>query len=41
VYDGKLIKGWQVVPEVAYFRALSGRTPNTAATFMQGPARST
>lgn len=36
VYDGKLIKGWQVVPEVAYFRALSGRTPNTAATFMQG-----
>ena len=36
VYDGKLIKGWQVVPEVYYFRAMSGRTPNTAATFMQG-----
>lgn len=36
VYDGKLIKGWQVVPEIYYSRALSGRTPTTAATFMRG-----
>lgn len=36
VYDGTLIPGWQVVPEVFYFRALSGRTPNSAATFMKG-----
>lgn len=36
VYDGTLIPGWQVVPEVYYFRALSGRTPNSAATFMKG-----
>lgn len=36
VYDGTLIPGWQVVPEVYYFRALSGRTPNGAATFMKG-----
>ncbi|NRR29344.1 DUF1302 domain-containing protein [Oxalobacteraceae bacterium] len=36
VYDGSLIPGWQVVPEVYYFRALSGRTPNGAATFMKG-----
>ncbi len=36
VYDGTLIPGWQVVPEVYYFRALDGRTPNGAATFMKG-----
>nr|WP_314607618.1 DUF1302 domain-containing protein [uncultured Janthinobacterium sp.] len=36
VYDGTLIPGWQVVPEVYYFRALNGRTPNSAATFMKG-----
>jgi hypothetical protein len=36
VYDGTLVPGWQVVPEVFYFRALSGRTPNGAATFMKG-----
>jgi hypothetical protein len=36
VYDGTLVPGWQVVPEVYYFRALSGRTPNGAATFMKG-----
>ncbi len=35
-YDGNLIPGWQVVPEVYYFQALSGRTPNLAATFMKG-----
>lgn len=36
VYDGSLIPGWQVVPELYYFRALSGRTPSGAATFMEG-----
>ncbi|MES2017747.1 MAG: DUF1302 domain-containing protein [Pseudomonadota bacterium] len=36
VYDGTLIPGWQVVPEVYYFRAINGRTPNGAATFMKG-----
>ncbi|WP_077035537.1 DUF1302 domain-containing protein [Pelomonas sp. KK5] len=36
VYDGTLIPGWQVVPELYYFRALSGRTPNTMAQFMKG-----
>ena len=36
VYDGSLIPGWQVVPELYYFQAVKGRTPNTAATFMQG-----
>jgi hypothetical protein len=36
VYDGTLISGWQVVPEIYYFQAVGGRTPNIAATFMQG-----
>jgi hypothetical protein len=36
VYDGTLIPGWQVVPEVYYFQAVKGRTPNIAGTFMQG-----
>lgn len=36
VYDGTLIPGWQVVPEIYYFQALKGRTPNSASTFMQG-----
>lgn len=36
VYDGTLLPGWQVVPEVYYFQALSGRTPNTSALFMKG-----
>jgi hypothetical protein len=36
VYDGSLIEGWQVVPEIYYFHALSGRTPNLAANFMKG-----
>lgn len=35
-YDGTLIDGWQVVPEVFWFRALSGRTPNLSASFMKG-----
>jgi hypothetical protein len=36
VYDGTVIPGWQVVPEVYYFQALSGRTPNASALFMKG-----
>ena len=36
VYDGSLVPGWQVVPELYYFQAVSGRTPNMMATFMQG-----
>lgn len=35
-YDGTLIEGWQVVPEIYYFRALSGRTPNLTSMFMRG-----
>lgn len=35
-YDGTLIDGWQVVPEVYYFQALSGRTPNVTALLMNG-----
>jgi len=36
VYDGTLLPGWQVVPEVYYFQAVSGRTPNTVGLFMEG-----
>jgi hypothetical protein len=36
VYDGKLIPGWQVVPEIYFFHAVNGRTPNLAANFMKG-----
>ncbi|WQD80838.1 DUF1302 domain-containing protein [Paraburkholderia kururiensis] len=36
VYDGKLIPGWQVIPEVYYFQAVSGRTPNAVGQFMEG-----
>lgn len=39
-YDGTLIPGWQVIPELYYFQALSGRTPNASALFMKG-AKST
>ena len=35
-YDGTVLPGWQVVPEVYYFRAMNGRTPNASALFMQG-----
>jgi hypothetical protein len=35
-YDGTLIPGWQVVPEIYYYQAVSGRTPNIAGTFMKG-----
>jgi len=36
VYDGTLIPGWQVVPEIYYFQAVKGRTPNAMGLFMQG-----
>lgn len=35
-YDGSLISGWQVTPEIYYFQAVKGRTPNAMATFMEG-----
>lgn len=36
VYDGTVLSGWQLQPEVYYFQALSGRTPNPSALIMQG-----
>ncbi len=36
VYDGSIIPGWQVTPGLYHFRAVAGRTPNLAATFMKG-----
>jgi hypothetical protein len=36
VYDGSVIPGWQVQPEVYYFQATSGRTPNASALLMDG-----
>jgi len=35
-YDGSLIKGWVVTPEVYYYRAVHGRTPNILGQFMEG-----
>ena len=35
-YDGSLLPGWQVTPEVYYFKAVSGRTPNLMGQFMAG-----
>lgn len=36
VYDGSLLPGWQVVPEIYYFQAVKGRTPNVVGLFMEG-----
>jgi Protein of unknown function (DUF1302) len=36
VYDGTLIPGWQVIPEIYYFQAVKGRTPNIVGLFMEG-----
>lgn len=36
VYDGTLIPGWQVIPEIYYFQAVKGRTPNAMGLFMEG-----
>jgi len=35
-YDSTLISGWQVTPELYYYRALNGQTPNIGAQFMNG-----
>lgn len=35
-YDGKIIPGWQVTPEIYFFHAVNGRTPNGSALFMEG-----
>ena len=31
-----MIPGWHVIPEVYFFHAVKGRTPNATATFMEG-----
>lgn len=36
VYDGSLVPGWQVIPEIYYFQAGKGRTPNLVGQFMSG-----
>lgn len=36
IYDGNVIPGWQMIPEIYYFQALSGRTPSLSGTFMKG-----
>ena len=36
IYDGTVVAGWQVVPEIYYFQALTGRTPNVSGLFMKG-----
>lgn len=36
VYDGTVVPGWQLVPEIYYFQAVHGRTPNASGLFMQG-----
>ncbi len=35
-YDGTVVPGWQVTPELYYFQAVKGYTPNAMATFMEG-----
>lgn len=34
-YDGSIIPGWQVTPEIFYSRALQGRTPTLMANYMK------
>ncbi|WP_437880996.1 DUF1302 domain-containing protein [Pseudomonas sp. LRF_L74] len=34
-YDGSIIPGWQVTPEIFYSRALQGRTPSFMANYMK------
>lgn len=36
VYDGSLIPGWQLTPEIYLFHAVNGRTPNGSGQFMKG-----
>lgn len=35
-YDGTVIPGWQMFLGATYFRALSGYTPNPAASYLKG-----
>ena len=35
-YDSRLISGWQVIPGVTFFNALSGYTPNIYGNFQKG-----
>lgn len=35
-YDGNLIPGWQVTPEIYYSRAIKGRTPTITSNYMEG-----
>lgn len=35
-YDGTLIKGWQVIPNVAFSHAVRGDTPNMYGTWLEG-----
>lgn len=36
VYDGTVVSGWQVIPEIYYYQAVKGRTPNLMGQFMEG-----
>lgn len=35
-YDGTVLPGWQVTPEIFYQRAISGRTPTLSGNYMKG-----
>jgi hypothetical protein len=35
-YDGSLIPGWQVTPEIFYFQAVKGYSPSASGVFMEG-----
>ncbi|MBP2669265.1 MAG: hypothetical protein H6Q80_1467 [Deltaproteobacteria bacterium] len=35
-YDNKIIKGWQVVPGLTFFDAVSGYTPTLTANYLEG-----
>ncbi|MDR3438748.1 MAG: DUF1302 family protein [Telmatospirillum sp.] len=35
-YDGTVLPGWRITPEVYFFHAVSGRTPNASSQFMAG-----
>ncbi len=35
-YDGKVIKGWTVIPGVTWFQAIKGDTPTLTANYLSG-----
>ncbi len=35
-YDGSLLPGWQVTPDITYYAALTGETPTLSANYMSG-----